>query len=162
MNGRKFWGKYRGRVSDNADPLMQGRVRAKVTEVFGENESGWALPSVPYAGKGVGFFFIPPKDAWVWMEFEHGDPENPIWTGCFWASTEAPALPAVPDMKVLKTDTATITINELPGVGGVTIETKSGLKIVMNTMGIEISNGIANVKLTGPTVSVNSGALEVL
>lgn len=162
MTGQ-FLGKFRGVVTDNRDPLMLGRVRARVQDVFGENESGWALPSLPYAGRGVGLFLVPPVDASVWIEFEHGDPDYPIWTGCFWSQGELPATPAVAEMKVLKTDTGTITINDLPGIGGITIETSAGMKIVINMQGIEINDGIGgSIKLTGPQVSINDGALEVL
>ncbi|SEO73554.1 phage baseplate assembly protein V [Nitrosovibrio sp. Nv6] len=162
MNGPTFHGKFRGVVSDNSDPNNMGRIRARVPDVFGENESGWALPAVPYAGNGVGLFLIPPTNASVWIEFEQGDPEYPIWTGCFWAQGEPPASPTVAEMKVLKTDTATITINDLAGAGEVTIETNMGMKIVMNATSIEITNGQgASIKLTGPTVSINGSALEV-
>jgi len=162
LSVQKFYGKYKGKITDNRDPLMQGRVRAKVPAVFGDEDTGWALPSVPYAGNGVGFFFIPPVDANVWMEFEGGNTDSPIWTGCFWGTAEAPALPAIPDTKIIKTDTATIKLDDLPGVGGITIETTSGLKIVMNVSGIEISNGAGNIKVTAASVSVNNGALEII
>jgi len=66
-------------------------------------------------------------------------------------------------MKVLKTDTATITLNDTPGAGGITIETQAGMKIKIDSTGIEINNGLnASVKLSGPQVSVNGGALEVM
>lgn len=157
-----FYGKFRGVVSDNRDPLMLGRIRAKVSDVFGDNESGWALPSLPYAGKGVGLFLVPPTNAWVWIEFEHGDPEYPIWSGCFWAQGEVPASPAVAEMKVLKTEALTVTINDLPGAGGLTIETALGMKITISASGIEIDNGMgASVKLSGPQTSINGSALEV-
>lgn len=160
-SGQPFYGKFRGVVTDNRDPLMLGRVRARVPDVYGEEESGWALPSLPYAGNGVGLFLVPPMDALVWIEFEHGDPDYPIWTGCFWAVGELPATPASPEMKVLKTDMGTITLNDTPGAGGLTIETTAGMKIVMNATGIEITNGQGGIKLSGPQVSVNNGALEV-
>lgn len=161
MTGPMF-GKFRGVVSDNRDPLMLGRIRAKVVDVFGDNESGWAMPSLPYAGKSVGLFLVPPTDAFVWIEFEHGDPEYPIWSGCFWAQGEVPASPAVAEMKVLKTDLVTVTINDLPGAGGLTIETTQGMKIKISATGIEIDNGMgASIKLSGPQTSVNGGALEV-
>ena len=86
-----FYGKYRGTVTENSDPSMLGRIRAKVQDVLGSNDSGWALPSLPYAGKGVGLFLVPPVGASVWIEFEHGDPDYPIWSGCFWATGEVPA-----------------------------------------------------------------------
>ncbi len=164
MNGQgpPFLGKFRGKVTDNRDPLFLGRLRLKVPDVYGENESGWALPALPYAGNGVGLFLIPPTDASVWVEFEHGDPDYPIWAGCFWAQGELPASPAVAEMKVLKTDTATITLNDLPGAGGITIETQAGMKIKIDVSGIEINNGAGgSIKMTGPQVSINNGALEV-
>jgi hypothetical protein len=158
-----FYGKFRGKVTDNRDPLFLGRVKAKVQDVLGDNDSGWALPSLPYAGKGVGLFLVPPVDASVWIEFEHGDPDYPIWTGCFWSQGELPATPAVAEMKVLKTDTCTITLNDLPVVGGITIETSKGMKIVINVQGIEINDGLnGSIKLTGPKVSINGNALEVI
>jgi uncharacterized protein involved in type VI secretion and phage assembly len=161
-SSRVFYGKYRGQVTDNKDPKMLGRVRAKVPAVFGDEETGWAMPCAPYAGNGVGFFFVPPVGANVWIEFEAGNPEEPICSGCFWGIGETPKIPAVPDVKVIKTDAATITINDLPGGGGVTIETTTGLKIVMDAKGIELSNGSASVKLSPASVSINNGALEVI
>ena len=71
-------------------------------------------------------------------------------------------MPALPDFKVIKTDIATITINDLPGAGGITIETTTGSKIVMDISGIEFSNGAASIKMTPASVSINDGALEVI
>ncbi len=159
----KFFGKYRGKVENNIDPMQLGRVQVSVPAVLGEGSMSWAMPCVPYAGSGVGFFAIPPVGANIWVEFEGGDPDYPIWSGCFWGVGEVPALPAIAEMKVLKTDMGTITLNDLPGAGGITIETATGMKIVISVLGIEISNGQGgSIKLTGPQVSVNEGALEVI
>lgn len=112
MDSQKFYGKYRGRVNDNRDPEGLGRIRALVPDVIGDEETGWALPSAPYAGDGVGFLFIPPIGANVWIEFEKGNPDNPIWVGCFWDRGQTPKIQANPDVKVIKTDSVIITINE--------------------------------------------------
>ncbi len=158
----QFFGKYRGKVENNLDPLQQGRVQVSVPAVLGEGRASWAMPCVPFAGNGVGLFLIPPTGANVWVEFEGGDPDYPIWSGCFWGAGEAPASPAVAEMKVLKTNTGTITINELPGVGGITIEITTGAKIAITATGIEINNGQGgSIKLSGPQISLNDGALEV-
>ena len=158
----QFFGKYRGTVANNIDPLQLGRVQVSVPAVLGGGRMSWAMPCVPYAGSGVGFFAIPPNGANIWVEFEGGDPNYPIWSGCFWGVGEVPALPALAEMKVFKTDTATITLNDIPGAGGITIETTLGAKIVINAQGIEINNGQGGViAMTGPTVSVNNGALDV-
>ena len=158
-NGPPFIGKFRATVTDNEDPLGQGRVRVKAPDVYGDEESGWALPASPYTGNGVGLFLIPPTGASVWVEFEHGNSEFPIWAGGFWGANEAPVLKGDPKVKILKTSTASITLDD---VEGVTIETTEGLKIKMDKTGIEINNGKnAVVKLEGPKVSINGTAFEV-
>src|SRR6266542_1451174 len=147
-----FYGKYRGIVTDNNDPNGLGRVRVKVQDVLGDQESGWALPALPYAGDNVGLYLIPPVDAFVWVEFEHGDPDYPIWTGCFWGQNDT--VPGDgPDKKVLKTDTGTVTIDDTDGESSITIETTDGLKIVMDSNGIEISNGDNKILLSAESVS---------
>jgi hypothetical protein len=157
-----YYGKYRGKVENNIDPLQQGRVQISCPAVLGEGQLSWAMPSAPYAGNGVGFFMVPPVGANVWVEFEGGDPNHPILGGCFWGTGEAPAAPALAGIKVIKTDSATITLNDLPGAGGITIETALGLKITMNAGGIEITTGQgSSIKLTGPQISLNNGAMEV-
>ena len=159
---RQFYGKFRGKVSDNKDPRKRGRIKIKAPDVLGDQESAWAMPCLPYAGKNVGLFLIPPVDASVWLEFEQGDLDCPVWSGCFWGDDEAPASPAEPEMKVLKTEVGTITINDKQGSAGITIETSGGMKLVMDDQGIEMSNGSQKIKLSSANVSVNDGALEVM
>jgi len=104
----RFYGKYRGIVTDNNDPLLLGRIRATVPSVLGEVSTGWALPCLPYTGDGAGFHVIPPVDAGVWIEFEAGDPDYPIWTGGWWGTGQTPAeetgKPTRPPLKVLRSD----------------------------------------------------------
>lgn len=163
-----LYGKYRGVVTDNKDPDGLGRIQVKVLDVAGGETISWAMPCVPYAGKGVGLYLIPPQDASVWIEFEHGDPDYPIWSGCFWAEGEVPVTSSdnktMPEKKVLKTALATITLNDSASEGGVTIETNQApkIRIVINKDGIEIDNGKnATIKLNNNTVSINGNALEV-
>ena len=142
---------------------MQGRINVTTLSDILESEvSGWAMPCVPYAGDGIGLFLIPPVGAFVWIEFEHGDPDTPIWSGCFWAEGQTPPSPAAPEQKVLKTEAGSLTINDTPGSESITIETKNKMKIKSDMNGIEIDDGQnGKVKLTGPKVSINDGALEV-
>jgi uncharacterized protein involved in type VI secretion and phage assembly len=163
----RFYGKYRGVVTSNTDPMMMGRIRAKVPDVLGDTESGWALPCFPVGGNGMGFFAVPSSGAGVWIEFEQGDPDYPIWSGC-WSGSMADlpkeVLPALGKAIVLKTEGGNkIVLDDTPGIGGITIETATGQKIKLSMMGIEIDNGLGGtIKLTGPQVSINSGALEVI
>ncbi len=159
--GPPYFGKYRGVVSDNQDPDQRGRLRATVADVYGEDDSPWALPAVPYAGSQVGFYMIPPLNSWVWFEFEKGDPDYPVWTGCFWGDSQLPSEASSPDVKLVKTASATITLDDTSGSNAVKLETTGGIKITMDQNGIEITNGNAKIKLSGQQVSVNDGALEV-
>jgi hypothetical protein len=167
MNEGRFFGKYRGKVENNLDPLQMGRLQVSCAAVMGDSKLSWALPCVPFAGKGVGFFALPPKGANVWVEFEAGDPDYPIWSGCFWDKGEVPAKPAVAEMKVIKTDGVTLTINDTKGAGGFKLEVKpplvsTPLKMVFDSKGIEIKNGTSSIKLSAIKLSFNDGALEVI
>ncbi len=164
MGERPFYGKYRGQVTQNQDQEGLGRVRATVVEVYGANDSPWALPSVPYAGDQVGMMLIPAVGAWVWVEFEHGDPESPIWSGCFWERGQTRPFPASTDTtKILKTDTVTITIDDSQsGQGSIKIETTAGAVVTIQGQSITLDNGSsATVGLSGSTVQLNNTALQV-
>jgi hypothetical protein len=167
MNMPSYFGKYKGKVKSNLDPLMLGRVQVNVPAVLGDTNLSWAMPSVPYAGNGVGFFMIPPVDANVWVEFEGGNIDSPIWSGCFWGIGEVPVLPAIPQMKVIKMDTITLTLSELPGIGGVTLEVSPPtvimpLKMTFDAQGITLDAGpLGKIELTVAGVKINGGALEV-
>ena len=116
---------------------------------------------MPYAGPGVGFFAIPPKGANIWVEFEGGDPDRAIWTGCFWDSVQIPPLkpevarsPTAEKTKVFKTEGVTLTFSDLPGAGGFTLEidrpaVQTPLKLVFDVNGIELSTGNASVTRLG-------------
>ena len=68
----RFYGKYRGTVKAiDANTL---RIKAIVPAVLGQTPTGWCQPCVPYAGKNVGFLFLPEEGDFVWIEFEGGDP----------------------------------------------------------------------------------------
>lgn len=105
----RFYGKYRGLVLINVDPQNQGRIKAIVPEVLGMFPSNYCLPCVPYAGTLAGLFTVPMIGTGVWIEFEAGDVNRPVWTGCWWGSAQVPinelGIPAQFTSKVLRTDT---------------------------------------------------------
>ena len=142
MEGR-YYGKYRGEVVDNNDPRTEGRLLVKVAGVMGQ-ETLWALPCMPYAGAGVGFFALPPVGARIWVEFEGGDTDYPIWVGCYWLPGELPAEDATPDIVFLRTPGATIRIEE------------SG------TLEIEQSANGGATELTAGGFDAMNGALKVV
>ena len=104
----RHYGKYRGLVSNNQDDRNLGRLKARVPEILGEVETGWALPCAPYAGNGEGSFMVPPVGAGVWIEFEAGDVSRPIWTGCWWGNDQLPEdnsrTRATPPLKIIRSE----------------------------------------------------------
>lgn len=166
---QKYYGKYRGTVIQNVDPEQRGRIQAMVPDVSGLIPSTWAMPCVPIAGKQSGSYFVPQIGAGVWIEFEQGDPDYPVWTGCFWGSAaEVPALalagnPASPSVVLQSGLQNVMTISDLPGpTGGILLKSTTGAMIMVNDIGITISNGQgATIVLAGPTVTINNGALVV-
>jgi uncharacterized protein involved in type VI secretion and phage assembly len=82
---QRFYGKYRGFVADNADRERRGRLKLRVPSVLGDQLTGWALPCLPFGGKtNQGLFMIPENDSQVWVEFEEGNVDKPVWVGVFW------------------------------------------------------------------------------
>lgn len=155
----QYFGKYRGKVENTIDPLQLGRIQVSAPAVLGQGSLSWAMPCVPYAGPGVGFFAIPPVGANVWVEFEGGDLDYPIWAGCFWGTGEVPAVPAIEQIKIFQTETIKMELNDTPGAGGFTLEVNppsvtTPMKMVFDSAGIEIDNAPANMKLTTTEIEI--------
>ena len=169
-NGTKYFGKYRGTVTLNIDPEQRGRIQAIVPDVSNVIPSTWALPCVPVTGISMGTYFVPPIGAGVWIEYEQGDIDFPIWTGGFWGSSaEVPKLamlgnPVSPSIVLQTTLQNSISISDVPGpTGGIMIKSATNAMILVNDVGITISNGKgATIVMTGPTVTINNGALVVV
>jgi uncharacterized protein involved in type VI secretion and phage assembly len=166
------FGKYRGQVTDNADPNGRGRLKVRVPAVLADVEI-WAVPCVPYAGDQVGFFFLPEPGSGVWVEFEGGDPSYPIWTGFFWADGQMPD-DGKPEHKVLRTLKATLRVDDqndelkLTNASGAKLELAtdalldhSGASLTLGQGGVVAEHAGAKLEVANAAVSANSGALEV-
>lgn len=159
----RFYGKYRGTVTDVNDPESLARIKAKVPEVLGDLDSPWALPCAPYAGDGIGFYAIPKVGSGVWMEFEAGDPSRPIWTGAWWARGELPkneqGADTQPPLKILRSEQGlllglddggkTISLSDSDGHNFLTIQVNQGQLTVQAT---------AKVVVEAPQIELVEGA----
>jgi uncharacterized protein involved in type VI secretion and phage assembly len=170
----RFYGKYRGIVNSNQDPENLGRLKVVIPSVLGDEAVVWASPCVPFGGDAnQGFYFIPEDGSGVWIEFEEGDPEFPIWVGTFWSKpddeAEAPKPNAAdgseesvpvnsPSRKIIKTMRGhTIQFEDADGDEMITIvEAAHSHVITMNGEGIAIADG-AN----GNTVKMESGGIKI-
>jgi uncharacterized protein involved in type VI secretion and phage assembly len=173
MNGDgKFFGKYRGTCVNNVDPQQMGRIQAIVPDVSSLSLTSWALPCLPYGGVNTGLFAVPAIGAGVWIEFEQGDPDYPIWVGTYWGSAaEVPKLaqtaPApVPSITLQTPAKNGVVISDAvgpSGLGGITLQSATGATIMVNDLGITISNGKgAQITLLGKTVDINIGGLTII
>ena len=159
----RYYGKYRGIVTDNADPSSIGRLKARVPEVFGQDvATPWATPCAPYTGAGVGLHTIPPVGAGVWIEFEAGDPSRPVWSGGWWGTSDIPndqnGAAARPALKILRSeqgllvalddDANTLTLADGNGSNLLTISVSDGqirvqaaTKVILEAPRIELTDG---------------------
>lgn len=169
-SGRKYFGVYRGTVINNIDPLQIGRIMATVPDAGGVIPSTWAMPCVPIAGKQMGTFMVPQIGSGVFIQFEAGDPDRPVWMGGWWGDVaEVPALalagvPGDPNIVIQTTLQNGVVVSDLPGpTGGIMLKSTTGATIIVNDTGIYIQNGKgASIVMVGPSVTINEGALVVV
>jgi uncharacterized protein involved in type VI secretion and phage assembly len=165
----KYYGKYRGTVRSNLDPLQIGRVVAVVPDISGQTPLSWALPCLPYAGTRSGTYVVPDVGSTVWIEFEQGNLDYPIWTGCFWSSDQevpATALAAPPGTAQVLIQTPSqnsMLVSDQSGpAGGIVLRSAAGAAISISDSGITIDNGQgATIQFSGATVSINGEALVI-
>ena len=170
MSTSPLYGKYRATVINNIDPMQIGRIQVMVPDVAGFVPGTWAMPCLPSAGINTGMFTVPMIGSGVWIEFERGDADYPIWVGGYWGTAaEVPLLahmvpPGLSGITLQTTLKNGIVISDVPGpTGGIMIQTTTGAMISVSDVGIIISNGKgAIINMTGPTVDVNLGALTVI
>ena len=153
-----YSGKYRGTVTDNADPTVRGRLRVEVPDVLGVGVPTWAEACLSVSDFLLMPPPLPPIGTSVWVEFAHGDADQPIWSGCCWpAPGAAPIIPGsrmtvqLGDLMVTKDEGHCFILT-----------TKTGQVISIGTAGITLDNGQgASITMSGPTVSINHGALAI-
>lgn len=167
---KKFYGKYRATVINNLDPLQIGRIQVMVPDVSSLVPTSWAMPCVPIAGIQTGTYAVPIIGSAVWVEFEQGDPDYPIWTGCFWGTAaEVPVMshlapPVIPSFTIQTPLQNGMLISDLPGpTGGIMLKSTTGAMIIVNDTGIYIQNGKgASIIMVGPSVTINQGAMVII
>ena len=165
----KYFGKYRATVVSTLDPMRKGRIQVLVSDVLNDLPATWALPCVAVSGLQTGVFTLPPENAEVWVEFEQGDPDYPIWVGGFWTDpANVPALaqavpPNVFGYTIQTTLQNAFVISDVPGpTGGIMLKSTSGATLIVNDTGIYIQNGKgASITLVGPSGAINETALVV-
>lgn len=84
----EYYGKYRAIVVDINDPQKRSRIRVQCPKVLGDATSSWCEICVPVAYDGGGDFCLPKVGETVWVEFEEGDVNKPIFVGAWWSDSK--------------------------------------------------------------------------
>ncbi|WP_369166748.1 phage baseplate assembly protein V [Streptomyces sp. R28] len=169
----QWHGMYEGVVVSAVDPTGVGRLLVRVPQVLGDEAPVWAAPLTPLAGSDCGMYVVPPPDSGVWVRFLDGDPERAVWVGFRrGGSGDVPsaakaAPPGVPQIVLATPSGNALVISDMPGpAGGIKLQLhgENGPFIKIDEMSIEIScgSGLATLKLVGPQLTVNGGALTVM
>lgn len=148
-----YCAKYGGIVRDNQDPDKLGRLKVWVPSLFLEDDAAWAVPALPY-----GVFFLPEVGATVWVEFEGGDADLPIWTGIRGAPGGWAAEADPPTRRVLKTLAGHLVVFD-DGSGDEAVEVHDGKgasAMVMNKDGVTFTDGV-----NGNSITMTSTGVEV-
>jgi Type VI secretion system/phage-baseplate injector OB domain len=165
-------GLYRATVTINVDPMMLGRIMVEIPGVTAFSPSTWVNPCLPVAGFQQAIFTVPMPGSGVYVQFERGDPDYPVWLGCYigtvaekplLANTAPPPTPAVTVQTPLKNGIVVSDGLGPSGVGGITIQSASGATIMVNDVGITIMNGKgAVITMLANVVDINAGALTII
>lgn len=156
----RFFGKYRGMVSDIEDPENMGRITASVPDVYGEDVvSPWALPCVPFAGPSHGLVLLPEAGDGVWIEFEGGDPSFPIWSGTFWTRDALPDPGAELVRALITTAGHQVVLDD--DADKLQLIHSGGAELTMTSNDITLKIGSTQIVLSSAGVSVNNGTFEV-
>jgi uncharacterized protein involved in type VI secretion and phage assembly len=166
-NETKYFGKYRGFVADRNDPEQLGRLKLTVPSLLGSATTGWAWPASPYAGQGIGFFFIPQQNDLVWVEFVEGELGSPLWSGGSWAKPngqhEVPeeARQSYPDQAVIKTKYGhTIVLSDARGSEQIIVRAASGCEIVIDPNANRVTIQAGEIVLRGSAGSTQELATK--
>lgn len=163
LSRNRFYGKYSGTVVDVDDPEKLGRLKARVPDLMRDEVLDWARPCVPYAGPDAGQYMIPPVGSGVWIEFEFGKLNRPVWSGCYWRKNQG--TPETHDgaaddqqVKILKSETGlqvvlndsdqSLTLSDGDGSNLAVIKSRQGkieikatAKVIVDAAQIELIDG---------------------
>ncbi|MEO7336564.1 MAG: phage baseplate assembly protein V [Caldimonas sp.] len=157
--GSTYYGKYRGIVADVADPENRCRIRATVPGLLDGEDTGWAMPVLPFAGDGHGMVMLPAVGSGVWIEFEAGHLDMPLWSGGWFANDQRPD-PQGEKVRVIVSENGhRIVLDD--AADEVRISHGSGAEIKLTGSGIELSFQACKVEISGTSISLNNGLIKV-
>ena len=159
QSANRYYGKYRGSVTDNVDPDGIGRILALVPSVMDQTEVGWALPAFPFAGDGHGQVMLPEIGSLVWIEFEAGNLDYPIWSGGFFLAGQRPE-PGTTGARVIVSKSGHKVVLD-DDAGEVKVEHSGGARLEMTATEISLSIGASKMVMSLASITFNDGVLKI-
>lgn len=144
----KYYGKYRAKVVDIDDPEKRGRVRVMCPRVLGTAKSSWCEPCIPVAYDLGGDFALPKISEFVWVEFESGDVNKPIYTGGLWSKSKSPSSTYNEKERLITWGKCKLEMNE---------DTNT-MKISVGSSVITITEN--SIQMVSPSVTVNGKTVQ--
>jgi hypothetical protein len=157
----RYYGKYRGTVADVDDPLEQCRVRAVVPALLGEQQLGWALPAAPFAGDGHGMVMLPEPGSGVWIEFEAGDINHPVWSGAWWAEGQRPEPKGAGVRVIVSKNGHQVVLDDEADELRLKHGAAAGPELVLRGDEIVLTMGQCEIKISATSISLNQGQIKI-
>lgn len=139
-----FYSVYKGTVSDNDDPENLARLKIKVPQIYKDVVPDvWVKPRGMMAGANHGFIYVPEPGDPIMITFENGNPRFPLWEHGWITEGNKPKdfKKSVYVWQSPKEGKIVLNDND----GSITIENKSGYKVVLESDGIFIGNSTLNL-----------------
>jgi uncharacterized protein involved in type VI secretion and phage assembly len=155
----RYWGKYRATVENVNDRDNLGRITVKCPAVYGTVESPWAFPVAPFAGPGYGWFMLPKHGDGVWIEFEGGNPAQPLWTGFWYGRNDVPN-PGAENVRVLVTPQGLKIVLD-DDSKKLQLLHPGGAELTMTDNDITLKLSSAKIVLSASGVAINDTAFKV-
>lgn len=157
----RYYGKYRGTVTDVDDPNDQCRIRAMVPALLGDAPLAWALPAAPFAGDGHGQVMLPEIGSGVWIEFEAGDINHPVWSGAWWAQGQRPEPKGAGVRVVVSKNGHQVVLDDEADELRLKHGAVAGPEVVLRGDEIVLTMGACEITISNTSISLNQGQIKV-
>lgn len=156
-----YYSEYRAKVINVSDPDNLGRIIVHCEQVHGDTyPEVWAWPETPYAGNGYGLWAIPDVGEWVYVHFDHGRPDKPIWHGGWWADDEITDEDMIPSKVVLRVKEGMKVVLDRDNQT-ILLEQSLGNSVFISDEGMDLQH-VGTITVNGQDVTVQSmGSTEV-
>ena len=139
MSGERY-GLYRAKVVERDDERQRGRIKVQIPSVSGEGKSQWVEACMNTAYDGGGDISVPKVGDTVWVAFEEGDITKPVYVGNFFSAFKTPLKNYDQDTRVISWDNC---------------------RIEMKEEHLLITVGASSIDITGSSVKINSGRIDL-